>query len=78
MKPLFFILIALAITGCKSTEQINMLPTYSYEGVYNSDVPIIINGVDVKRESERVWILSDTTLSYIIFDAKHHYYKTSK
>lgn len=73
------ILASMYSVGCKS-KQIDVRPMYTYEGVYKHDVPITIDGmkIDRSKDEERVWIISDSTLSYILFDAKHHYYKLTK
>lgn len=81
MKLLFCTLIGLLfVTGCKSVEQLTILPTYSYEGVYSHNAVITIDGVAIDRttDKERVWIISDKTLTYILYDAKHHIYKNKK
>lgn len=61
--------------GCKSkpNDVINVMPAYWYEGVYSVDDMIMINDVLVDRSDtkERIWLLSDRTLIYIIDDAKN-------
>lgn len=73
---LFLVLISIGLTGCR-TSQIQTLPTYPWETVYNvADTKITINGQPIKVDKkERVWIITDRTLGYIIYDAKHHYYR---
>lgn len=69
------LLVALSCCGCKS-KQIVTMPTYQWETVYNADVPIIVNGQQIDRSNkDRVWILTDRTLGYIIYDAKHKFYR---
>lgn len=75
----FKLLISMAgvlfFVGCKS-QQIQTLPTYPWETVYTAENQITVNGQLIKIDKkERVWILTDRTLGYIIYDAKHHYYK---
>lgn len=64
------ILFSILLTGCITRFNINK--RYDYEGVYTSKTDIFIgtNRLDRSKDKERVWILSDRTLTYLIQEAK--------
>ena len=64
------ILLSILLTGCITRFNINK--RYDYEGVYTSKIDIFIgtNRLDRSKDKERVWILSDKTLTYLIQEAK--------
>jgi hypothetical protein len=73
MKRFFIIaLIALSMlmSGCITRYNINK--RYEYEGVYTSKTDIYIgtNKLDRSKDKERIWILSDKTLTYLLQEAK--------
>jgi hypothetical protein len=57
-------------TGCFS--KFTLHQRYPYEGVYKHDVEITINGekIDRSKDKERVWIMSDSTLTYVLDQTK--------
>ena len=57
-------------TGCFS--KFTLHQRYTYEGVYKHNVDIAIDGnkIDRSEDKERVWILSDSTLTYLMDQAK--------
>ena len=69
-KILFLFVISILLTGCFTKFNINK--RYDYEGVYTSKTDIYIgtNKVDRSKDKERIWILSDKTLTYLIQEAK--------
>lgn len=72
MKKVILIssIICLLTTGCFS--KFTLHQRYPYEGVYKHNVDIAINGqvIDRSEDKERVWILSDSTLTYLMDQAK--------
>lgn len=69
-KILFSLCICTIFTGCFS--KFTLHQRYSYEGVYKHNVDIAIDGqkIDRSEDKERVWILSDSTLTYLMDQAK--------
>ena len=63
-------LLLLLTTGCFS--KFTLHQRYPYEGVYKHNVDVAINGqvIDRSEDNERVWILSDSTLTYLMDQAK--------
>jgi hypothetical protein len=63
-------IICLLTTGCFS--KFTLHQRYPYEGVYKHNVDIAIDGqkIDRSENKERVWILSDSTLTYLMDQAK--------
>lgn len=61
---------SMLMIGCRSTYTIHQ--RYDYEGVYKQNVDICIgtNKIDRSKTKERVWILSDVTLAYLLDEAK--------
>lgn len=74
MKKIFTMLAIIALSilmsGCITKYNINK--RYDYEGVYTSKTDIYIgtNKVDRSKDKERIWILSDKTLTYLLQEAK--------
>ena len=64
------IFICLLTSGCFS--KFTLHQRYPYEGVYKHDVEITINGekIDRSKDKERVWIMSDSTLTYVLDQTK--------
>ena len=65
------ILFMLITTGCFSSKtkiKVEVLQTYQYEGVYDYDKQLTINDkiIDREKDKERVWVLSDRTLAYML------------
>ena len=72
IRKVFQILFLIVVcSGCASKFEINT--RYDYEGVYDRKVDISIDGkkIDRSKDKERVWIISDRTLTYIIQEAKN-------
>ena len=67
---LAIITLSMSLSGCITRYNINK--RYDYEGVYTSKTDIYIgtNKVDRSKDKERIWILSDKTLTYLIQEAK--------
>lgn len=63
-------IVSLLLTGCITRYNINK--RYEYEGVYTAKTDIFIgtNKIDRSKDKERVWIMSDRTLTYLIQEAK--------
>ena len=73
MKRFFIITLitlSMLMSGCITKYNINK--RYEYEGVYTSKTDIYIgtNKVDRSKDKERIWILSDKTLTYLLQEAK--------
>ena len=73
MKRFFIvalITLSMLMSGCITKYNINK--HYDYEGVYTSKTDIYIgtNKVDRSKDKERIWILSDKTLTYLLQEAK--------
>ena len=73
MKRFFIIVLitlSMLMSGCITKYNINK--RYEYEGVYTSKTDIFIgtNKVDRSKDKERIWILSDKTLTYLLQEAK--------
>jgi hypothetical protein len=59
------------ILGCRTTKPVELHKKYDFEGVYfPAQTKIEINGTQIvpDKPEERVWVLSDWTLSYIIYN----------
>lgn len=67
---LICIFITLLTSGCFS--KFTLHQRYPYEGVYKHNVDVAIDGqvIDRSEDKERVWILSDSTLTYLMDQAK--------
>lgn len=62
--------ICMICSGCFS--KFTLHQRYPYESVYKHNVEITIDGqkIDRSKDKERVWILSDSTLTYLMDQAK--------
>lgn len=71
MNKVICALSLLLLTGC--VHKFNLHQRYPYEGVYKHNVDIVVNGekLDRSEDKERVWILSDATLSFLMDEAKN-------
>jgi hypothetical protein len=69
-RIIFSLLICIITSGCFS--KFTLHQRYPYESVYKHNVDITINGqkIDRSKDKERVWILSDSTLTYLMDQAK--------
>lgn len=69
-KFVIMLMVCMFLIGCRTTYTIHQ--RYDYEGVYKPNVDIYIgtNKIDRSKTKERVWIISDATLAYLLDEAK--------
>lgn len=70
MKKILFTIALALLTGCASfkSQQINVTAAYPFEGRYDSNTEIVVDGKKLNY-SESIWILSNKTLYGLLTSA---------